>query len=153
MLEHRSNRGEADSAQRQLFLPWLLLTSSLRRRKEKRSFSSLPPRVNHTFIPERDASHLFSLSLTNSPSFSRVRHGFDSSSVHLLMMLILPVPIPSPVLPFSLRLIWSRREVPWDASNTAVIFQYPQRIQNSLSSVLLSLPHFFSSLVLPSPGH
>lgn len=100
-------------------------------------------------------SPTFSLALTHSPSFSIVRHGSDSSSVPLFNDAAAahpPRPIHHPVLPFSLRLTQSRSKAPWDASNTAVIFQYPQRIQNSLSTVPSSLRPLplISSLCLAS---
>ena len=98
-------------------------------------------------------SPTFPLALTLSPSFSIVRHGSDSSSVPLFNDAAAahpPRPIHHPALPFSLRLTQSRSKAPWDASNTAVIFQYPQRIQNSLSTAPSSLPLFLSSLVFAS---
>lgn len=95
-------------------------------------------------------------SLSNLPSFPRVCHGFDSSSVPLFNNVAAahpPCPIPYPAPPpshfFSLRLTQSRRKAPWDASNNHVAFEYPQRTQNSLSSVFLPLPLLLSSLDQP----
>lgn len=118
-----SDRGEADSAQRQLFFPLASLNLASPVWERKFSFYSL-----RSLFQRRDFSHLHSLLHANVRSLGS-HMALRILPFFFLMKFILCIAIPWPVLPFSLRLIWSRRKAPWDASNAAVIFQYPQRIE------------------------
>lgn len=71
---------KADSAQRQRSVPWLQLTSSLRRRNEKCTNPFLRCIV---LLFQSVTPPTCSLSLPHNPTFFVLHHAFDGSSVHL----------------------------------------------------------------------
>lgn len=90
------------TVQRQLILSWLLspTNSSTKGGSERKTFPLLSPSSLGSYVYWRVISPSHSPTLLNLPSFSRVCHSFDSSSVLLLMTLLLILCVPSPILSF-----------------------------------------------------
>lgn len=122
--------------------------------KEKRSVSSPPLSSLVHMFSQSVTSPSCSPSLSNLPSFPRVCHGFDSSSVPLFNNVAAahppcPIPYPAPPPPIFFTEADTVQKKSTMGCINHVAFEYPQRTQNSLSSVFLPLPLLLSSLDQP----